>query len=44
MLIHSMCLEKFGLVLVFNENKSKNVMRARGPEPQQGGTSVKGSD
>lgn len=44
MLIHSMCLEKLGLVLVFNGNKSKNVMRARGPEPQLGGTSVKGSD
>ena len=44
MLIHSMCLEKLGLVLVFNGNKSKNVMRARGPEPQQGGTSLKGSD
>jgi len=44
MMIHSMYLEKLGLVLKFSESKSKNVMRARGPEPQQGGTSVKGTE
>jgi len=43
-LIHSMCLEKLGLVVQFNENKTKSVMRARGPELQQGETSFKGSD
>ena len=44
MMIHAMCLEKLGLVFKFNENKTRNVMHARGPELQQGGTSVKGSD
>lgn len=44
MMIHSMCLEKLGLVFEFNDNKTKNVMHARGPELPQGGTSVKGSD
>ncbi|MFI5057911.1 MAG: hypothetical protein ACHQLQ_06980 [Candidatus Acidiferrales bacterium] len=44
MMIHSMCLAKLGLVIKFNESKTKNVMRARGPELQQGGASVKGSD
>ncbi len=44
MMIHSICLEKLGLVLKFSESKSKNVKRARGPEPQQGGTSVKGTN
>jgi hypothetical protein len=44
MMIHSMCLEKLGLVFEFNENKTKNVMHARGPELPQGGASLKGSD
>ena len=44
MMIHSICLQKLGLVLEFNENKTKNAMLARGPELPQGGTSVKGSD
>jgi hypothetical protein len=44
MVIHSMSLAKLGLVIQFSENKSKDVMHARGPALQQGGTSVKGSD
>ena len=44
MMIHSICLQKLGLVLEFNENKTKNAMLARGLELPQGGTSVKGSD
>ena len=44
MMIHSMCLEKLGLVFEFHDNKTKNVMHARGPELPQGGASVKGSD
>jgi hypothetical protein len=43
MMIHSMCLEKYGLVLEFNEYKNENEMRARGPELPQGRISVKGS-
>jgi hypothetical protein len=44
MMIRSMCLEKLGLVLQFNENRTKNAMLARGQELPQGGTLVKGSD
>ncbi len=45
MMIHSICLEKLGVVLKFiDNNKTKNVMHARVPELQQGGTSGKGSD
>jgi hypothetical protein len=45
MMIHSMCLEKLGLVFKFiDNNKTKNVMHARVPELQRGGTSGKGSD
>jgi hypothetical protein len=44
MMIHSMYLEKLGLVFEFSGNNTKSVMRARGPELPQGGTSLKGSD
>jgi hypothetical protein len=36
MMIHSISLEKFGVVISFNEKKTDNLMRARAPEPQQG--------
>ncbi|HXM97740.1 MAG TPA: hypothetical protein VN982_04640 [Candidatus Dormibacteraeota bacterium] len=44
MTIHSMWLEKLGMVIEFNGNKPNNVMRARAPEPQQAVASAKGSD
>jgi hypothetical protein len=47
MTIHSICLEKLGLVLRFidnNKTKNMNVMHAQGPAQPQEGTSLKGTD
>jgi hypothetical protein len=44
MTIHSISLEKNGLVLAFNEYKPENEMRARGPELSQGRSSAKGKE
>lgn len=43
MTIHSMCLEKLGMLIEFNEDKPSNIMRARAPEPQQTVATAKGS-
>jgi hypothetical protein len=42
--IHSMCLEKNGLMLEFNQYKPENELRARGPELPQGHGSAKGKE
>jgi len=44
MTIQSIALKNLGLTLEFNGNQTRNMLRARAPEPLNGGSTVTGND
>src|SRR5258708_34666500 len=44
MTIQSIALKNLGLTLEFNGNQTRNILRARVPEPSNGGSRVSGND